>query len=82
LNFPLAKQVLYHLSHTPVHFSLVILEMESQKLLAWAGFELRSSLSASQVAEIWDWDLVLGSELRAYLLSHSTSPFLWWVFSR
>jgi hypothetical protein len=27
--------------------------------------------------------LVLGFELRAYTLSHSTSPFfLWWVFSR
>jgi hypothetical protein len=24
--------------------------------------------------------LVLGLELRAYTLSHSTSPFLWWVF--
>jgi hypothetical protein len=23
---------------------------------------------------------VLGFELRAYPLSHSTSPFLWWVF--
>jgi hypothetical protein len=23
---------------------------------------------------------VLGFELRAYTLSHSTSPFLWWVF--
>jgi hypothetical protein len=25
---------------------------------------------------------VLGFELRAYTLSPSTSPFLWWVFSR
>jgi hypothetical protein len=25
---------------------------------------------------------VLGSELRAYTLSHSTNPFLCWVFSR
>jgi hypothetical protein len=25
---------------------------------------------------------LLGFELRAYTLSHSTSPFLWWVFSR
>jgi hypothetical protein len=24
----------------------------------------------------------LGFELRDYALSHSTSPFLWWVFSR
>jgi hypothetical protein len=26
--------------------------------------------------------LVLGFKLRAYMLSHSTSPFLWWAFSR
>jgi hypothetical protein len=26
--------------------------------------------------------VVLGLELRAFTLSHSTSPFLWWVFSR
>jgi hypothetical protein len=26
--------------------------------------------------------VVMGLELRAYTLSHSTSPFLWWVFSR
>jgi hypothetical protein len=26
--------------------------------------------------------LVLGLELRAYTLSHSTSPLLWWAFSR
>jgi hypothetical protein len=24
--------------------------------------------------------VVLGFKLRAYTLSHSTSPFLWWVF--
>jgi hypothetical protein len=24
--------------------------------------------------------VVLGLELRAYTLNHSTSPFLWWVF--
>jgi hypothetical protein len=24
--------------------------------------------------------VVLGLELRAYTLSHSTSPFLWWAF--
>jgi hypothetical protein len=26
--------------------------------------------------------VVQGFELRAYTLSHSTSPFLWWVFLR
>jgi hypothetical protein len=26
--------------------------------------------------------VVLGFELRAYTLSHCTSPFMWWVFLR
>jgi hypothetical protein len=35
----LAKQVLYYLSQPPVHFALVILEMESYELFAWAGLK-------------------------------------------
>jgi hypothetical protein len=37
-GFVLAKQVLYHLSHTSsLVFALVVLEMGSHKLFAWAG---------------------------------------------
>jgi hypothetical protein len=36
-----------------------------------------------QLLCLWVFFLVvLGLELRAYTLSHSISPFLWWVFSR
>jgi hypothetical protein len=30
----------------------------------------------------WPWTRILGIELSACTLSHSTSPFLWWVSSR
>jgi hypothetical protein len=36
----------------PVHFVLVILEMVSRELFAWAGLRLQSSWSAFQVARI------------------------------
>jgi hypothetical protein len=40
----MAKQVLYHLSHTySPFFALVILEMESYELFAWAGLKPQSS---------------------------------------
>jgi hypothetical protein len=35
-----AKKVLYHLSHTSIHFALVILNMGSGELFAQAGLEL------------------------------------------
>jgi hypothetical protein len=35
----LAKQVLHHLSHLPVHFAVVILEMGSPECFAQAGLE-------------------------------------------
>jgi hypothetical protein len=35
----LAKQVLYHLSPSTIHLTLVILEMENHELFAWAGLE-------------------------------------------
>jgi hypothetical protein len=41
------KQVLYHLSHTSSSFALVILEMGSWELFAWAGLEPPSSWSQS-----------------------------------
>jgi hypothetical protein len=37
LSFVLAKQVLYAQVTPPVYFALVILEMGSLKLFAWAG---------------------------------------------
>jgi hypothetical protein len=36
----LAKQVLYHWSHTFSPFSVVILEVGPLELLAWTGLEL------------------------------------------
>jgi hypothetical protein len=39
----LEKQMSYHLSHIPVHFALVILEMGSCELLAQAGLEAQAS---------------------------------------
>jgi hypothetical protein len=44
-GFALAKQVLYHLSHTSksIYFALVILEMGSWELLAQTGLEPHSS---------------------------------------
>jgi hypothetical protein len=41
-GFMLAKQALYRLSHASSHFSLVILEMETDEWFAWAGLELWS----------------------------------------
>jgi hypothetical protein len=41
LGFERRTSALYHLNHTssPAHLALVILEMESLKLFAWAGLE-------------------------------------------
>jgi hypothetical protein len=45
LGFELRASCLQVLGTPPVHFALVILEMESPGLLAWAGFQTRSSSS-------------------------------------
>jgi hypothetical protein len=42
-GFALAKQELYHLSHTSGPFALVILEMGSWKLFAWTSLKPQSS---------------------------------------
>jgi hypothetical protein len=44
-GFMLAKQVPYHLTTPPVHFALVVLEMETHKLFVQDGLELWSSQS-------------------------------------
>jgi hypothetical protein len=46
-GFAVAKQAVYSLTTTPVHFALVILEMGSRELFAWASLK-----SVSQVARI------------------------------
>jgi hypothetical protein len=70
-DFKLAKQALYHLSHTSnFHFALVILEMGSHELFVLAGVELL--ISASQVARITD----MNHQCPAH------QPFLLWLFLR
>jgi hypothetical protein len=60
---------LYHLSHIPVPFGFTRFQIGSHGFCpAFYSFIYYFS--------------ILGLELRAYSLSHSTSPFLWWVFSR
>jgi hypothetical protein len=48
-GFILAKQA----ATPPTHFALVILKMESPKLLAWAGLNLDPPISASWVTGAW-----------------------------
>jgi hypothetical protein len=43
LGFELVRQLLYHLSHAPALFALVMLE-KGISIFAWVGLEPRSSL--------------------------------------
>jgi hypothetical protein len=77
-----------------VHFTMVILEIgESQELFAQAGL-LISASQVARITGMSPWYtanivvlcvcvsvyVVLGFELKAYTLNHSTNPYLWWAF--
>jgi hypothetical protein len=72
------------LMHVPMHFKsprwlLIpgVMEVVGQQLLYLL---FKKKKSRTYLAQMHFFFVVKGLEFRAYTLSHSTSPFLWWVF--
>jgi hypothetical protein len=69
MELKVGQQALYHLSHTPIHFALVILEMESYYLPGWPRTAILLIL-ASQLAKLTG--MSHGTQLSIVFFTHIT----------